>query len=111
MSLEHSQMVLSETTKSIILAGPNIPVIVMSGYSETFSVDEAMRRGASEYILKPFKKEEINMILNNTPEDIPESILDHLKNLLSSWGINVIHTHNLNKILREDKEVLEKPAR
>jgi len=38
--------------------------VVMSGYSETFSVEEAMKRGAAEYILKPFKKEEINMIVD-----------------------------------------------
>lgn len=43
---------------------PNIPIVVMSGYSETFSVEEAMKRGAAEYILKPFKKEEINMIVD-----------------------------------------------
>lgn len=43
---------------------PSIPIVVMSGYSETFSVEEAMKRGAAEYILKPFKKEEINMIVD-----------------------------------------------
>ncbi len=46
------------------LIDPNIPVVVMSGYSESFSVEEAMKRGAAEYILKPFKKEEINMIVD-----------------------------------------------
>ena len=48
----------------IKIVDPNIPIVVMSGYSETFSVDEAMKRGATEYILKPFKKEEINMIVD-----------------------------------------------
>jgi len=43
---------------------PNIPIVVMSGYSETFSIEEAMKRGAAEYILKPFKKDEINMIVD-----------------------------------------------
>lgn len=46
------------------LTNPSIPVVVMSGYSETFSVEEAMKRGAAEYILKPFKKEEMNMIVD-----------------------------------------------
>ena len=46
------------------IMAPNIPIVVMSGYSETFSVEEAMKRGAAEYILKPFKKEEINMIVD-----------------------------------------------
>ena len=49
---------------NIRIMDPNIPIVVMSGYSETFSVDEAMKRGAAEYILKPFKKEEINMIVD-----------------------------------------------
>jgi len=48
----------------IKIMDPNMPIVVMSGYSETFSVEEAMKRGAAEYILKPFKKEEINMIVD-----------------------------------------------
>ena len=42
---------------------PSIPVIFMTGYSDIFGIEEAMKIGVDEYILKPFKKEEINMLI------------------------------------------------
>ncbi len=51
---------LLESMKSL---DPNISVILMTGYSELFSADEAMKKGADGYILKPFKKEEMNALI------------------------------------------------
>ena len=42
---------------------PSTPVVVMTGYSEIFTVEEAMKSGVDEYILKPFKKDEMNMLV------------------------------------------------
>jgi YesN/AraC family two-component response regulator len=52
---------LLETVK---MTNPCIPVIVMTGYSETFGLERIIKKGAEEYILKPFRKAEINMIVN-----------------------------------------------
>ena len=53
-------------------------------------------------------KEEINKVLDRAPDEVLESILDYLKELLSTDSSKSILTNNLNTILHEDKEVLDK---
>lgn len=43
---------------------PIIPVIVMTGYSEIFGVEESLKSGVEEYIKKPFKREELEIIVD-----------------------------------------------
>lgn len=44
---------------------PSIPVIVMTGYAEVASAVKAMKKGAFDYISKPFTPEEIVMLIEN----------------------------------------------
>ena len=53
-------------------------------------------------------KEQINKVLENAPDEVLESILDYLKELLSKSKAEAMLSSNLNRILHEDKEVLEK---
>jgi hypothetical protein len=53
-------------------------------------------------------KEQINKVLDNAPDEVLESILDYLKELLSKSSSDALMSNNLNKILHEDKEVLER---
>jgi hypothetical protein len=53
-------------------------------------------------------KEQINKVLDNAPDEVLESILDYLKELLLKSKSEVMLANNLNKILHEDKEVLER---
>ena len=53
-------------------------------------------------------KEEINKVLDRAPDEVLESILDYLKELLSIDSNKSILTNNLNTILHEDKKVLDK---
>ena len=53
-------------------------------------------------------KEQINKVLDNAPDEVLESILDYLKDLLLKSKSEVMLANNLNKILHEDKEVLER---
>ena len=55
--------------------------------------------------------EEINKVLNNAPAEILESILNYLKELMSRSEPDAKLSNNLNRILHEDKEVLEKLAK
>ncbi|MEJ1221193.1 sigma-54-dependent transcriptional regulator [Sediminicola sp. 1XM1-17] len=55
-----------------------IPVIVMTGYAEVGTAVDAMKKGAFDYISKPFTPEEIVMVIanslnakSNTPTDTP----------------------------------------
>jgi hypothetical protein len=56
-------------------------------------------------------KEEINKVLSDAPDEILESVLDYLKGLLSKSNPHAILSNNLNRILHEDKELLEKLAK
>ncbi|QQS51316.1 MAG: hypothetical protein IPM71_00915 [Bacteroidota bacterium] len=56
-------------------------------------------------------KEEINKVLSDAPDEILESVLDYLKGLLSRSKSSAILSNNLNRILHEDKEVLERLAK
>jgi len=56
-------------------------------------------------------KEQINKVLDNVPDEALESILNYLKELLKKSESELILSNNLNKILSEDKEVLEKLAK
>lgn len=56
-------------------------------------------------------KEEISKVLSDAPDEILESVLDYLKGLLSRSKSSAILSNNLNRILHEDKEVLERLAK
>jgi hypothetical protein len=56
-------------------------------------------------------KEEINKVLENVSDEALESILNYLKELISKSETDLILSNNLNRILSEDKEVLERLAK
>ena len=56
-------------------------------------------------------KEEINKVLDNLSDEALESILNYLKDLISKSETDLILSNNLNRILSEDKEVLERLAK
>jgi hypothetical protein len=56
-------------------------------------------------------KEQINKVLDNVSDEALESILNYLKELISKSEKDLILSNNLNKILSEDKEVLERLAK
>lgn len=56
-------------------------------------------------------KEQINKVLDNVSDEALESILNYLKELISKSDTDLILSNNLNRILSEDKEVLERLAK
>jgi DNA-binding NtrC family response regulator len=48
---------------------PEVPVVVMTGYGSVDSAREAMRRGARDYVQKPFSVEEIANLLQRLLAD------------------------------------------
>ena len=42
---------------------PDMAVIIMTGYGEAYTVKEALLNGADEYLTKPFKSQEISLII------------------------------------------------
>ncbi|MCW2121170.1 sigma-54-dependent transcriptional regulator [Flavobacterium sp. 7A] len=45
---------------------PQIPVILMTGYSDVTTAVKAIKNGASDYISKPFNPDEVLLVINNT---------------------------------------------
>lgn len=44
---------------------PDIPVVLMTGYADVSTAVKAMKKGASDYISKPFVPEEVLLVLSN----------------------------------------------
>ena len=57
-----------EVLESVVESSPNIPVIMISAYGTVDTAIEAMKRGAYDYVTKPFKKDEILLTLKKAEE-------------------------------------------
>lgn len=74
--------------KQVKVEWPEMVVIIMTGYGDAYSVKEALLLGADEYLSKPFKSQEVSLIVeraywrllsarnmgkqNNSHQPIPE---------------------------------------
>ena len=58
---------------------PAIPVVLMTGYSDVNTAVKAIKKGASDYISKPFNPEEVLLVISSalqTPiENTPKSVI------------------------------------
>jgi len=52
-----------ELTKTLKQNYPDIYIIIMTGYPSLDTAVKAMKNGASEYIIKPFRLDELNKII------------------------------------------------
>lgn len=53
---------------SVIESSPNIPVIMISAYGTIDTAIQAMKQGAYDYVMKPFKQDEILLTLKKAEE-------------------------------------------
>lgn len=49
--------------KQVKIEWPEMVVIIMTGYGDAYSVKEALLLGADEYLSKPFKSQEVSLIV------------------------------------------------
>jgi YesN/AraC family two-component response regulator len=54
--------------KEIKSRNANVRIVLMSGYSNDFSIREAIELGADEFIVKPFRRNEILQVLQAAME-------------------------------------------
>ncbi len=52
-----------ELLKHVKQEYPNIGIIIMTAYGDTYTVKDALLLGADEYITKPFKSYEISLVV------------------------------------------------
>jgi hypothetical protein len=55
-------------------------------------------------------KEQINIAIDNIPDEVLEDVLQYLKSLTDKSTSNIQLSQNLSKILQEDKKLLERLA-
>lgn len=58
---------------------PNVPIILMTGYSDVSTAVKAIKNGAADYISKPFNPEEVLLVINGALQ-ISENIVSTSKN-------------------------------
>ena len=56
-------------TKEIMILYPNLPIMVMTGYSKEYSAESAIAAGARDFIKKPFSIDEFSLRLNKMMRD------------------------------------------
>ncbi|RFN59367.1 sigma-54-dependent transcriptional regulator [Marixanthomonas ophiurae] len=57
----------------------NTRVILMTGYAEVNTAVEAIKKGALDYISKPFRPEELLMIIEQASESLEKPVTEHSK--------------------------------
>ena len=84
----------------------DIDVIVMTGYSENYSYEEAINKGASDLVFKPFRFEELLLRLKRV---LKERRLTKERNRILSKLVNLAITDGLTKLynLRHFYHLLE----
>ena len=55
-------------------------------------------------------KDKIYQVLDNIPDEVLEEVLKYLKSLTGKSRSKVVLSHNLGKILEDDKNLLERLA-
>jgi two-component system response regulator AtoC len=68
-----------ETLQQIKNASPDMPVIMLSGVDQIETIVEAMKRGACDYLKKPFEDEELRIAINKVLER--QELLKEIKDL------------------------------
>lgn len=70
-----------ETLKRIRQMRSEVPVIMLTGVDQTQTIVEAMRLGASDYLVKPFEPEEMEITLKNVLQKA--SLVEEIRRLRS----------------------------
>jgi len=56
------------------ISNPEIPVILMTGYSDVNTAVKAIKNGAADYISKPFNPDEVLLVITNAMQSSQEEI-------------------------------------
>lgn len=91
--------VLTETRK----IHPDTLVILITGFASLETAVQAIREGAYDYITKPFKLEEIKIVVNNAGEKI--RLIRENQRLFQELQEAYSQLHTVKKIMREEKRL------
>lgn len=88
-------------TERIKELSPSTYVVFITGYSEFEYARKAVKLGVSEYLLKPFSKEELSRVVLKLKEEILKEKKDRMQNTRRN---EIIRRDFLNKLVRLERE-------
>lgn len=94
-----------ELTKRIKKEWPDLPVVIMTGYNERFSYEEAVDAGAADFIKKPFNLEELlaRLRIVKVHQELKSlAITDELTGIYNRRGFLTLADHLL-KLAKRNK--------
>ena len=77
-------------------AFPDTPVILMTGYSDVSTAVKAIKKGATDYISKPFNPEEVLLVIANALQESKEEIISQT----TSKSQKPTHTQNSKELIK-----------
>ena len=92
-----------EVLREVKRSDPNVLVILITGFASLETAVKAIREGAYEYITKPFKLEEIKIVVKNAMEKI--ALLRENKRLLQYLQEAYEKLHLVREVMGVDGEV------
>jgi two-component system, NtrC family, response regulator AtoC len=88
---------------------PEVPIIVMTGYGTVSQSVEAMRKGASDYVLKPFNVDELILRIQKTLETV--RLRDHVGYLAEQVEVERACVWGANEMMKKVRQRLEMVAK
>ena len=85
---------------------PQIPVVLMTGYSDVNTAVKAIKNGAADYISKPFNPDEVLLVIANALQT-PTPINQTKKEVKKSQSENNSKTHFVQGISKASKKLSE----
>jgi len=79
-----------EVLKYLHANSPKIPVIMITGYPTMDSAIECLKLGAVDYLMKPFRADELEVMLTRAMEVIKKGAIDHGASAEERKGIDSI---------------------
>ncbi len=99
-----------EVLKKVREIQEDLPIIMLTGVDQTQTIVEAMRFGASDYLVKPFETEELEIAIRNVFEKA--DLVDEIKRLRTllhkeEQETGVFHSAKMMEILEVVRQVAE----
>ncbi len=99
-----------EVLKKVRGIREELPIIMLTGVDQTQTIVEAMRFGASDYLVKPFETEELEIAIRNVFEKA--DLVDEIKRLRTllhkeEQETGVFHSAKMREVLEVVRQVAE----
>jgi two-component system response regulator AtoC len=99
-----------ETLHQIKQKNPDVPVVMLSGHGQARNIVEAMRRGATDFLRKPFEVEELELAFQKALEKRAlKQEVERLRGRARSEAELMLLTGD-NQKMREIRDVIEQVA-